>query len=418
MKRTTWIVLGWLVLVLAISAQAASFDCEKAATKVEKLICGDRDISKLDEELSAAYKAALQDKKQAESIRQAQKQWMKVRNGCADATCVKSAYESRLQAMSTREQSARTSENFISAQIDKTQSAEQEFPQEPPKLRYGLCDRNKPELFCEGPSGKGYSICEAYLQHLQTLTSPPTCEAPIPPGFKQPDWEEMDVMQHLDLAYQAEEFFLKKFGGYKHPDFDTWRQTFLQEIKNGKITPRMRKAKVMPNDKGEATILAYTRDKDACHKSYGSEERQVAKADRRLGLPINPYWSSQGNAGQLWVEQGNVHFMLPGDTPPTLQVIAGNVSRTKTDLLLYSGRPYFVRIIREHRALYRSRDEQAHMAAGMVDAQKGLVDGKQIIWMDNSPIAIYAFDPRFPDARPNLDLNHYLADKRCQFMPY
>jgi uncharacterized protein YecT (DUF1311 family) len=94
MKRTTWIVLGWLVL--GIGAQAASFDCGKAQSKVEHLICDNPEISRLDEELSTAYKTALQDKKQAESLKQAQKQWMKERNGCADADCVKSAYVTRL----------------------------------------------------------------------------------------------------------------------------------------------------------------------------------------------------------------------------------------------------------------------------------------------------------------------------------
>lgn len=98
MKQTTWIVFGWLMLCGA--AHAASFDCAKAGTKVEKLICGDAALSKLDEELNVAYKAALQDERQAGTIKQAQKQWMKERNGCADAACVKSAYEARLSKLS------------------------------------------------------------------------------------------------------------------------------------------------------------------------------------------------------------------------------------------------------------------------------------------------------------------------------
>lgn len=96
MKRTILIAFGWLVL--CFFAQAASFDCGKARAKVEKFICGDAELSKLDEQLNTAYKTALQDEKQADSIRQAQKQWMKERNGCADAGCVKLAYETRLSS--------------------------------------------------------------------------------------------------------------------------------------------------------------------------------------------------------------------------------------------------------------------------------------------------------------------------------
>lgn len=410
--RLTPLILGWMVWVLALSAQAASFDCAKAQTKVEKLICADAELSKFDEELNVVYKTAVQDKQQADAIRKAQKRWMKERNGCADAGCVRDAYKMRLKTLAANDPNAEPGKAGTTALAQAgVKTDEQEFPQKPPKLHYAICDRSKPELYCEGPSGKGYSVCENYLKHLQTLTSPPTCEAPIPPGFGRPDWEEMGVTLHLDLAYQAEEYFLKRFGDYKHPDFDTWKQTFLQEIKEGKINPRMRKARVKPTGKGEATVLAYTRDREACHKTYGTEAQQDNRGERRLGLPPNPYWSSQGNAGQLWVDQGDVHFMLPESTPHTLQAIVGDVSISLTDLLLYSGRPYFVKIIRQYSPLYKNRDEQ-------IRARAGLVGGKLITRMDNSGMIIFAFDSRFPDTRPNLDLNHYLADRRCQFLPY
>lgn len=87
------------LLVAASSAQAASFDCAKASTKIEKMICDDKELSKLDEELSAEYKAATKGAKQATSVKQAQRKWIKWRNGCADASCVKSAYEAQLQAI-------------------------------------------------------------------------------------------------------------------------------------------------------------------------------------------------------------------------------------------------------------------------------------------------------------------------------
>jgi uncharacterized protein YecT (DUF1311 family) len=98
MKRLLIMVAG---LVWIASAQAASFDCGKAGTKVEKLICADAGLSKLDEDLNAAYKAALQDEKQARAIREAQKQWMRVRNGCTDDVCVKRAYDERLLLLKT-----------------------------------------------------------------------------------------------------------------------------------------------------------------------------------------------------------------------------------------------------------------------------------------------------------------------------
>lgn len=85
-------------LISVVPVHAASFDCGKAHTKVEKLICVDTELSKLDDELNAAYKTVLQDMKNAAAIRQTQKQWMKERNGCPDMACVKRVYETRLSA--------------------------------------------------------------------------------------------------------------------------------------------------------------------------------------------------------------------------------------------------------------------------------------------------------------------------------
>lgn len=92
--RVMWIVLGWFLLTL--QTYAASFDCAKAQSKVEHLICDNLEISKLDDELSVVYKVAVKDNAQTVAIKQTQKQWMKERNDCLKTVCVKLAYEQRL----------------------------------------------------------------------------------------------------------------------------------------------------------------------------------------------------------------------------------------------------------------------------------------------------------------------------------
>ncbi|NMM25735.1 MAG: DUF1311 domain-containing protein [Glaciimonas sp.] len=103
MKQITWIVLTWLAF--GCSVQAAGFDCATAQTKVEKLICADAELSKLDEYLASAYSAALKVDGNAAYVRQEQKQWVKERNACVDASCVKNAYQNRLWAMAQSTQS-------------------------------------------------------------------------------------------------------------------------------------------------------------------------------------------------------------------------------------------------------------------------------------------------------------------------
>lgn len=82
----------------ALSAPAASFDCQRAATAVERQVCGDAALSGADERLARAYGAALQGLGTAATCLQAdQREWLRQRrNACADAPCLTRVYAERL----------------------------------------------------------------------------------------------------------------------------------------------------------------------------------------------------------------------------------------------------------------------------------------------------------------------------------
>ena len=82
---------------------AASFDCGKATSEVEKIICGDDELSRLDESLNKAYLQALEWKDIKNRIIKSQRQWLKVRNACKDAECLKNAYEIRIKELGLSE---------------------------------------------------------------------------------------------------------------------------------------------------------------------------------------------------------------------------------------------------------------------------------------------------------------------------
>jgi len=68
-----------LLGLFSTQATAASFDCKKAASWVEKTVCSDPELSKLDEEMAKAYHdalASLSPEGQKE-IKQYQKKWLK-----------------------------------------------------------------------------------------------------------------------------------------------------------------------------------------------------------------------------------------------------------------------------------------------------------------------------------------------------
>ena len=82
----------------ASSAAAQSFDCARAQTRIEKMVCADRSIADLDEYLGRYYAASRAEIPGAASCLQAdQQQWLKTtRDACADGACLKSAYLNRL----------------------------------------------------------------------------------------------------------------------------------------------------------------------------------------------------------------------------------------------------------------------------------------------------------------------------------
>ena len=97
MKRIKWFVLA--VLAIQTTAQAASFDCSKASSNVEKIVCDTPSLSELDDELGTSYEEAthLANDEQQNRLETDQKYWLKhARNQCADVTCIKQAYQTRL----------------------------------------------------------------------------------------------------------------------------------------------------------------------------------------------------------------------------------------------------------------------------------------------------------------------------------
>lgn len=78
------------------TSTSPSFDCSKATTPVEKLICTNPELSKLDIGLAEMYKEAVSKDR---SIRDDQRAWNVEKNKCTDADCLKSAYEDRISEL-------------------------------------------------------------------------------------------------------------------------------------------------------------------------------------------------------------------------------------------------------------------------------------------------------------------------------
>ena len=124
MKKKMLVVLSLTVLSVpnfsyaqnSDNPKAPSFDCQKAGTLVEKLICGSQQLSEDDVALTTAYKAALGQAIDKSVLTQEQRKWLSSeRNVCQDETCLHEKMQSR-----TAQLTALTGNSAMTSQVAAT----------------------------------------------------------------------------------------------------------------------------------------------------------------------------------------------------------------------------------------------------------------------------------------------------------
>lgn len=80
-----------------VGKPAPSFDCSRAQSGVEQMICSDRELARADVELNRLYKAALKSAQNKEQLAEVQNAWREQeRDSCGDIACVNQAYQARI----------------------------------------------------------------------------------------------------------------------------------------------------------------------------------------------------------------------------------------------------------------------------------------------------------------------------------
>lgn len=226
MKIHNVILATFVLLVIAGNAYAASFDCGKAASEVEKIICSDDELSRLDESLNKAFLGALKRADIKKQALESQRQWLKnERNACQNAECIRNAYETRIR-----------------------------------KLRDGIGGRY--ELLKRYPTGihegmfevdpSNMEVCRAYEKNLNSfpeIEHPMVCERPINPAFeefKRFQWTELNASEQRDTVLKIDKqspYYKANPGAMK---IEQWEEELKARIAKGRI--RLRLAQIEVNE--------------------------------------------------------------------------------------------------------------------------------------------------------------------------
>jgi uncharacterized protein len=94
-------VLGFIgAVMLAPFSDEASFDCKQARSFVEKSICADPELSRMDGALAQVYREALGRASDPNGLKYEQRDWLRrKRDLCRDVECIRAAYAERLQQL-------------------------------------------------------------------------------------------------------------------------------------------------------------------------------------------------------------------------------------------------------------------------------------------------------------------------------
>ena len=80
---------------------APSFDCTKASTGAERLICNSRELSEIDVKMSQVFKKEINSSVDKTPLKDSQRKWRKnTRDACSDSSCMLKAYQTRIDEIS------------------------------------------------------------------------------------------------------------------------------------------------------------------------------------------------------------------------------------------------------------------------------------------------------------------------------
>jgi uncharacterized protein len=176
------------VIVSAVfmsSANAASFDCAKAASFSEKAVCSDPTLSSLDDTLGARYTqayAVTPDKRALAAVRDHEWRWRQTH--CRDKACVADWYERRIAELSADIDPKAPLEPAVSVVTPSVSALAAAKPtQKPP-----VAPSAQTLIVNVHPGAHSETVSRAPAPPpVHAVTLAPPSNGPLPPGFNDQD---------------------------------------------------------------------------------------------------------------------------------------------------------------------------------------------------------------------------------------
>lgn len=207
-----------LAMGLAVGqVHGASFDCAKAKRVMEKTICADPTLSKLDDEMAAAYakaKAELKDRpKELKKLVNSQREWLTLLNPqnspCAARTeCLTNSYQTRIKELQYASAFARATSPTA---VGPTQEVVmQRLNEQLEQLKSLVRSAKKVDIGEELKFNKS-TVCEEVWKKL------PQATVPVPTEFANTAQQKRDLFEKVrQMAYDNQKLFFQQGNSVKN----------------------------------------------------------------------------------------------------------------------------------------------------------------------------------------------------------
>lgn len=304
--------MGWLLLHTHV--QAASFDCAKAGTSIERLICSESQLSKLDDDMGDAYRATLQFTQKTQELKRRQVEWIKERNRCQTVECLAAVYRKRIQELAN-----------------------------PGAGQY----RNLGDWTYRDGVGRREPLCQALLSRLNRYDRDESlensCSLPVIASysaFKVPPWENLDPRQHWDLLVNVLKYSEEGPDGYfrRSPDIAPRNPDSYYPHYAGRILERGGRLRVW-----HARLVSHFRARDGAVIVASPGEQAIVQ----LYLPMSPEEEQSYCSGKPKPKSANALVMTfiftsdlkgpdPNVDPGTSAILSGK------DVVIHQGKPLLI----------------------------------------------------------------------------
>jgi uncharacterized protein len=173
----------------------ASFDCSRKVSSVERVICSNEELSKLDDMLAAAYKTVRARSPNDTQLAREQRQWLTRRDACGNnLDCLRAAYKERVKDLETQSIGLTTNKMFDGAwDCSKSQGGQSH------SLRLGIKDGKVTGLAASSVLERGKEGADSYVCEFN-LTEVPKHRQRIEGGTLVVEGRSMDDAEILCVA--------------------------------------------------------------------------------------------------------------------------------------------------------------------------------------------------------------------------